>query len=210
MTIAINPPATRAMLRALSGEYKRWYNKGWRYSASPSASLDCDAAQTAPDAWHDGYLDYAAGREKWHLAFCRGCPQHPGRLMPSKLMKRKVRWAREYANRADAKLKVLHAAQRAAFRGDTGEDRRQLALACGVIEADRRFQVVSIKDGRNPGNQRQSTEAYKRLDRAFATYAAHTGRKPDGYGSYWRYHEAINTEIDALVERLDHPTEENA
>lgn len=79
MTIAINPPATRAMLRALSGEYKRWYNKGWRYSGSGSGSvsLDYGDAMNAPDAWYDGYLDMGAGREKWHLAFCRGCPEHP-------------------------------------------------------------------------------------------------------------------------------------
>lgn len=122
--------------------------------------------------------------------------------MPSKLMKRKIAWARGYAAEADAKIKILQATQRVAFRGDTGEDRRQLALARSVIEADRRFQVIAIKDGRNPGNKRQSHEAYKRLERAFTSYAQHTGRKPDAYGSYWRYHGAINDEIDALVERL--------
>lgn len=78
MTIAINPPATRAMLRTLDPEYKRWYNKGWRYSASAAAQgLEHGDGMNAPDAWYDGYLDLGAGREKWHLAFCRGCPEHP-------------------------------------------------------------------------------------------------------------------------------------
>jgi hypothetical protein len=78
MTLNINSPATRADLARLDPEYKRWYNKGWRYSASGSASVSLDHgdAMGAPDAWEDGYLDYAAGREKWHLAFCRGCPEH--------------------------------------------------------------------------------------------------------------------------------------
>ena len=79
MTLIINPPATRADLARLDPEYKRWYNKGWRYSASPNANLDCAAAQTAPNAWYDGYQDYAASREKWHLAFCRGCVEHEQR-----------------------------------------------------------------------------------------------------------------------------------
>lgn len=122
--------------------------------------------------------------------------------MPSKLMKRKIAWARGYAAEADVKLKVLKAAQRASFGGD-GEDRRQLALAVSIIEADRRFQMIGVKDMRNPGNKRQEHEAYKRLERAFAAYARHTGREPDQYGSFWRWHEAITGEVDALVERLN-------
>ena len=128
--------------------------------------------------------------------------------MPSKLMKRKIAWARDYAAAADAQLKVLNAAQRAAFRGDAGEDRRQLALARSVIEADRKFQVVSIKDMRSPGNQRQSSDAHKRLDRAYAEYARHTGREPDEYGGFWRWRDSIDKEIEALVERLRPTTEE--
>jgi hypothetical protein len=64
----------------LSPEYKRWYNKGWRYSSSSAATLDHGDSIGAPDAWYDGYLDLAAGREKWHLAHCQtngGCPEHP-------------------------------------------------------------------------------------------------------------------------------------
>ena len=74
-----NLTVTRQMLSTLDPEYKRWYSKGWRYSASPSANLDCATAAIAPDAWYDGYLDFAASRTKWHLAFCRGCPDHPDR-----------------------------------------------------------------------------------------------------------------------------------
>lgn len=69
---------TRQELSTLDAEYKRWYTKGWRYSGSDSdsVSLEHGDAMNAPDAWYDGYLDYAAGREKWHLPFCRGCPEH--------------------------------------------------------------------------------------------------------------------------------------
>jgi hypothetical protein len=63
----------------LSAEYKRWYNRGWRYSGGSAATLEHGDATNAPDAWYDGYLDYAAGREKWHLPRCRGCPEHPDR-----------------------------------------------------------------------------------------------------------------------------------
>lgn len=49
-------------------EYNRLYNNGWRASAN-AGGLDGDH----PEAWEDGYLDYAAGRDKWHL---RDCPDH--------------------------------------------------------------------------------------------------------------------------------------
>lgn len=42
------------------------YNAGWRYSASPSASLDRLDARGASDATYDGYADQAVGRPKWH------------------------------------------------------------------------------------------------------------------------------------------------
>jgi hypothetical protein len=71
--------ATRAQLATLSAEYKAWYNRGWRASARENATLERGDAIGAPDAWYDGYLDYAAGREKWHLALCDGCPDHPDR-----------------------------------------------------------------------------------------------------------------------------------
>ena len=123
--------------------------------------------------------------------------------MTSKLMKRKIAWARNYAQEADAKLKILVTAQRAAFSVDTGEDRKQLALARSVVEADKRFQMIAIKDMRSSGNKRQSHEAHKRLDRAYAEYARHTGREPNSVtGSYWGWHSAIDIEIELLIERL--------
>ena len=122
--------------------------------------------------------------------------------MPSKLMKRKIAWARDYAQRADMQLKILTQAQRAAFRGEYDGDRRQLALARSVIEADRRFQVIAIKDMRSPGNKRQSREAMKRLERAYGAYAQHTGREPTEYGSYWQWHSSVDAEIERLIERL--------
>lgn len=57
------------------GEYGSAYNRGWRYSATSTASLDYADRRgwSRNDAWLDGYLDYAAGRQKWHL---RDCPKH--------------------------------------------------------------------------------------------------------------------------------------
>jgi hypothetical protein len=63
--------------RADDPEYRRWYNAGWRYSGTATATLDNGDGK--PDAWFDGYLDMAAGREKWHLAKCEGCEEHPER-----------------------------------------------------------------------------------------------------------------------------------
>jgi len=57
-------------------EYRSWYEKGWRYSGRPSATLDHGDSNGYPDAWYDGYLDRAAGRDKWHLATCTGCDEH--------------------------------------------------------------------------------------------------------------------------------------
>lgn len=51
-------------------EYRAAYEKGWRYSARPTATLDHGDAIRAPDAWYDGYLDLAGGREKWHRLHC--------------------------------------------------------------------------------------------------------------------------------------------
>ena len=122
--------------------------------------------------------------------------------MPSKMMKRKIAWARAYAAKSDVQIKILRDAQRKVFRRESDEDSRQLALARSVLEADRQFQVIAVKDMRNPGNKHQADEAYKRLKRAHAGYARHRGRKPDEYGSYWGWHAANWTEIGILVMRL--------
>jgi hypothetical protein len=57
-------------------EYRRDYQRGWRAS-SAGGSLDRADARREPDAWYDGYLDLAAGREKWHRLHCEDhekCP----------------------------------------------------------------------------------------------------------------------------------------
>ena len=55
-------------------EYRAAYNRGWRASATTTGgALDRADARREPDAWYDGYLDHAAGREKWHLLHC---PDH--------------------------------------------------------------------------------------------------------------------------------------
>jgi hypothetical protein len=56
--------------------YRSRYERGWRYSGRAGATLDHLDATRAPEAAYDGYLDRAAGREKWHLAWCTGCPDH--------------------------------------------------------------------------------------------------------------------------------------
>ncbi len=60
------------MKRKDTPEYRRDYQRGWRSSAG-QGSLDRADARREPEAWYDGYLDYAAGREKWHRLHC---PNH--------------------------------------------------------------------------------------------------------------------------------------
>lgn len=55
-----------------SAEYRHWYERGWRYALSPSSTLEHGDAMNAPAGWYDGYLDQAAGREKWDLPRNRG------------------------------------------------------------------------------------------------------------------------------------------
>jgi hypothetical protein len=62
----------------IPGDYQLAYNKGWTSSAR-SADLERVDKMGAADAVYDGYLDYAAGREKWHTYHCRlngGCDEH--------------------------------------------------------------------------------------------------------------------------------------
>lgn len=68
-------------MRQDTPEYRKHYEWGWRYSARESATLDYvdskygfSARNTvAYNAAMDGYLDYAASRDKWHLL---RCPDH--------------------------------------------------------------------------------------------------------------------------------------
>ena len=59
-------------------EYVKQYNAGWRYSQRENATLDHGDAINAPDAWYDGYLDYAVGRAKWHYYYCEQHDNEPG------------------------------------------------------------------------------------------------------------------------------------
>jgi len=52
-----------------SPEYRAEYRKGWRYSHRETARLD--GTYNRSEAWMDGYLDFAAGRDMWHLLRCR-------------------------------------------------------------------------------------------------------------------------------------------
>jgi hypothetical protein len=53
------------MIARQAEQYRQDYNRGWRYSHSPTANLDHLDDTGASNAVYDGYLDYAAGREKW-------------------------------------------------------------------------------------------------------------------------------------------------
>lgn len=72
----------RSRLSTLSPQYRTDYERGWRYSASQTATLDHLDSIDASDAMRDGYHDRASqgpGRVKWHLAFCEtdgGCDEH--------------------------------------------------------------------------------------------------------------------------------------
>ena len=57
--------------RVDSPEYRKAYRAG-RATSLRGGSLDrADAdGRSANDAWMDGYLDVAAGREMWHLLHC--------------------------------------------------------------------------------------------------------------------------------------------
>ena len=61
-TLVTGPSGTTSERKA----YKKHYNRGWRSSAGPYASLDRGDSNNEPDAWYDGYLDLACGRAKWH------------------------------------------------------------------------------------------------------------------------------------------------
>lgn len=67
-------------LSQIPEDYRYWYERGWRYSAQSTATLDHLDRTGMPSPAYDGYLDYAASREKWHLALCAGCPEHPGNV----------------------------------------------------------------------------------------------------------------------------------
>jgi hypothetical protein len=71
LAVRLRPPRTledvrsRACSAATVEEYVRQYNNGWQHARRVA---DWPAGTTW--AWDDGYLDAAAGRQKWHLTYC--------------------------------------------------------------------------------------------------------------------------------------------
>lgn len=61
-----------AVPSGIDPKYKADYERGWRYSARGSGGLDVADRRgwSRDEGWMDGYLDYAAGRDKWHYATC--------------------------------------------------------------------------------------------------------------------------------------------
>jgi len=57
------------MNRTIDDVYRAAYQRGW-LAARRVGALERADDRGEPDAWYDGYLDNAAGREKWHLATC--------------------------------------------------------------------------------------------------------------------------------------------
>ena len=63
-------------MKADTPEYRKAYERGWRYSHRDSATIEHGDRTEQPDAWYDGYLDYACGREKWHSLKCPRTDTH--------------------------------------------------------------------------------------------------------------------------------------
>lgn len=58
--------------KKLSKDFKYWYNKGWTYSSTAkNPTLEQGDRKGYPDAWYNGYLDFAAGRDKWTTTYTR-------------------------------------------------------------------------------------------------------------------------------------------
>jgi hypothetical protein len=61
-------------MKAITLEYRRDYLAGWRASdRAKDGTLERADDRNASAGWYDGYLDRAAGREKWHIP---RCPNH--------------------------------------------------------------------------------------------------------------------------------------
>lgn len=71
----IDPVALRTALGLDPDQYRADYNRGWRYSRTGLDGLDYAdrTGLSTREGWMDGYLDFAAGRAKWHL---RDCTDH--------------------------------------------------------------------------------------------------------------------------------------
>lgn len=64
--------ASRFIARHGLAAYRREYRNGWAAADRPGDSAKWESGNSS-DAWDDGYLDRAAGRERWHLT---NCPDH--------------------------------------------------------------------------------------------------------------------------------------
>ena len=63
--------ARKAAAEAVPLTYEQCYNSGWRSNyGDPSVRMQ-NRKGFDHRAFDDGYLDAAAGREKWHLRWCR-------------------------------------------------------------------------------------------------------------------------------------------
>ncbi len=59
-------------IREDSKQYRTDYNRGWSSSRNAAGLDRADAdGRSSITAWMDGYLDEAAGREKWHRLNCQ-------------------------------------------------------------------------------------------------------------------------------------------
>lgn len=61
--------------------YRDAYTRGWKVSERCLDDFPLDSADSRgePESWYDGYFDAAAGRDKWHIPWCRfegGCEEH--------------------------------------------------------------------------------------------------------------------------------------
>lgn len=61
-----------------TAEYRKAYKRGWASAQRGIGGLDRADARNEVDAWYDGYLDAAAGREKWHLRDCEAHHNNDG------------------------------------------------------------------------------------------------------------------------------------
>lgn len=62
-------------------EYRKEYDKGWKASQGDKGLFESEQnycrrnrlelMSPEHDAWLDGWLDYAAGRGKYHLKYCK-------------------------------------------------------------------------------------------------------------------------------------------
>lgn len=71
------PAPTPSTARENTPQYRADYIRGWKAGVNIGA-LDRADDRNEPDAWYDGYLDYAAGREKWHRRDCAAHHNRPG------------------------------------------------------------------------------------------------------------------------------------